>query len=845
MANRYNVKDYGAIGDSAADDTQAIQAAIDAAAAAGGGTVFVPAGDYRLTTQGAGTVLVLKDNVVLQGQDASQVRLWLDSAHSTGDIDGVVRISGTHTAAVNLQVDAGSPYDGVVNGWSVDAGVQVRLDNISASNATGVGIDLRAAGSQVTLSNATAMGNNHGGIVAAGLVNSTISDTTVDDNGDAGLQVTGALALAGILSYSNMGDGIVILGDAQGTAASLKASASFGNGRDGVRVQDATAALIERVSISDNGAAGLSVRNAQDTQVIASELNGNALQANTAELLLIDSHGSRIAGNTFASPPSQAVGAPAYAIEERGDSDANRVDDNLFASAYSEDVHALGQATRAFNNTSTWVTYGTAGSDNLSYTQSAFDTRLYGGAGNDVLFGGQGNDTLIGGTGADRMNGFAGQDTFRFTALTDSYRTATASFADTIAGFNAQQDRLDLTALGLSGLGDGHNGSVALSYNAAKNLTYLKSFDADAQGQRFELALEGDWRTALSDANFLPLVAGTPDADRLYGTTHGRDTLIGDDGADVLSGRGSDDRLEGSAGADRLIGGAGADTFVYTQLTDSQVDASGKDQGRDLIVDFSAAEQDQVDLSALGFTGLGDGRGTTLALSYDSTRDITRLSSLEEDNAGNRFQIAFNGNHLLDLGSNAVQFALPQVDQVSSHFGGQQARIIGTEGSDTLTGSSAQERIFALGGDDVVKGAEGTDFIIGGQGADRLTGGSGADYFIFESVEDSYRTADTSHSDLITDFGQGLDALSVSALGYTGIGDGFDGTLKIDYNAALDRTYIRDLAGDDQGRFFQVALTGDQTGHLRYNNMGFADPYASTAIEIVGVAGTVHSELAG
>lgn len=44
----FNVKAYGAKGDGIADDTDAIQAAIDACCKAGGGTVFIPNGIYRL-----------------------------------------------------------------------------------------------------------------------------------------------------------------------------------------------------------------------------------------------------------------------------------------------------------------------------------------------------------------------------------------------------------------------------------------------------------------------------------------------------------------------------------------------------------------------------------------------------------------------------------------------------------------------------------------------------------------------------------------------------------------------------------------------------------------------------
>ena len=58
-----NVKAYGAIGNGSSDDTEAFQNAIAAAAAKGGGTVFVPAGYYCLSS-----TLSLPSNVALVGE---------------------------------------------------------------------------------------------------------------------------------------------------------------------------------------------------------------------------------------------------------------------------------------------------------------------------------------------------------------------------------------------------------------------------------------------------------------------------------------------------------------------------------------------------------------------------------------------------------------------------------------------------------------------------------------------------------------------------------------------------------------------------------------------------------
>lgn len=112
MSDWISVKDFGAVGDGVTNDTAAIQAAIDAVNAAGGGVLFFPAGNYLCIG------LVLKSGVYLYGAapykyssnskyavklTASATGIVVDtpngSACDNGGIDGFV-IQGLGSAIV-------------------------------------------------------------------------------------------------------------------------------------------------------------------------------------------------------------------------------------------------------------------------------------------------------------------------------------------------------------------------------------------------------------------------------------------------------------------------------------------------------------------------------------------------------------------------------------------------------------------------------------------------------------------------------------------------------------------------------------------------------------------------
>src|SRR5688500_9726292 len=68
LMSSHNVRTFGAVGDGKSNDTEAIQRAIDVCASAGGGTVYVPPGDYLTGT------LTLKSYVTLHL--SSGATLW-------------------------------------------------------------------------------------------------------------------------------------------------------------------------------------------------------------------------------------------------------------------------------------------------------------------------------------------------------------------------------------------------------------------------------------------------------------------------------------------------------------------------------------------------------------------------------------------------------------------------------------------------------------------------------------------------------------------------------------------------------------------------------------------------
>lgn len=200
---------------------------------------------------------------------------------------------------------------------------------------------------------------------------------------------------------------------------------------------------------------------------------------------------------------------------------------------------------------------GMAGDDLLD-GGDGFDF-LIGGLGDDTLLASSGDDTLVGGAGADRLNGDVGID------LAD-YRHSAAGVT------------IDL-ALGLASGGDA----------AGDELVFIENLRGSALD---DLLLGSDVGNSFFGGGGQDTLRGLAGNDTLNGEA-GQDLLEGGLGNDVLSGGDGEDTLVGGAGVDVLRGGTGADLFRYLSIEDSLVPT------RDAIIDFSQAQGDRMDLSAI------------------------------------------------------------------------------------------------------------------------------------------------------------------------------------------------------------------------------------------------------
>lgn len=124
----FNVKDYGALGNGVADDTTAINAALAACVAAGGGRVYFPKGRYLVSS----TIAITTSNVYLVGDG-----MYLSTIYRTGDYGNTVTFTGNSGTGAPLS-NLGVIDIGFESGGLTTSGSHIVFDGATRVQCSGI-----------------------------------------------------------------------------------------------------------------------------------------------------------------------------------------------------------------------------------------------------------------------------------------------------------------------------------------------------------------------------------------------------------------------------------------------------------------------------------------------------------------------------------------------------------------------------------------------------------------------------------------------------------------------------------------------------------------------------------
>ncbi len=207
---------------------------------------------------------------------------------------------------------------------------------------------------------------------------------------------------------------------------------------------------------------------------------------------------------------------------------------------------------------------------------------------------------------------------------------------------------------------------------------------------------------------------------------------------DYISGGGGDDTLWGAEGEDALYGGSGNDTYFFKRSDEGAYVSDSDSSGLILLSEDVPMPLFFRDSSSMDLRISWDGGwGWVVVRNYFST----------------------NAAYEIHVASQRKSFSKEEVQNFTVTIGKDSAEVI-----NGLDGGT--NRIFAVGGNDVVRGGNMDDTIDGGAGDDSLEGGLGDDsYYIYFGEGNDRITEDGGHDRV---YFKGVNAADVSSVTRSG-----------------------------------------------------------------------------
>ena len=714
----FNVLDFGATANDLTDDSAFIQAAIDAAYEAGGGTVYIPSGTFIIsgnnTNPSQGCVEV-RSNVTLTGEGMGVTVLKLADGYDER-INGIVRTpvneSAVNVVICDLTIDGNRQNNighqaGIITGVKANEDGRVHenitISGVEVMNCTAYGVNPHEITYDLTIENCVSHNNGKDGFVADYVVGGVYTNNIAYDNDRHGFNIQNSsndILLENNIAYDNGhgatgGAGVVvqrsdIFPEGENTIpwvtdVRVVGGQYYNNSREGILIKLSDNVEVSGADIHDNMRQGIRIEGATYTVIHDNEIYDNSQE----KLGSYDEINIRLRVDDVVNPPRTyySQGTEIY-------------DNNI----HSDGTSRYGIREELTNSTAGNPS-GTVVHDNIVTGMRSGDIYIppYGAT--------QGDDYFYGTTSGDNFAGLGGNDTYIIN----------------------------------------HTGDIVSEQPSAGNDTVIASLNYSLTAHVENLQLTGNAIRGTGN-DLANIVIGNAQNNELEGLT-------------------GDDQLDGKAGADIMQGGDGNDIYYVDNALDAIIEKDhfglgGVDTVVSTVTHTLAAEVEKLVLQ-----GEGDLNATG-----------NNLANELVGNAGNNVLDGMGGADLMRGGKGDDTYLVDHTGDIVIELAGEgsdtvRSSLTYTLGSDLekleLTGSAQRDGtgnalsnvITGNAGSNKLHGMDGDDTIEGGMGADQLYGDAGNDLFILRKGElsgdviEDFRGNGTAHGDRILFTGFSSDAI--------------------------------------------------------------------------------------
>lgn len=422
-----SVKDFGADPTGAADSTAAIQAAINAVGAAGGGIVYFPSGDYKLLSQ----VSVNYERITLLGGGDAVIII------SSLTNNGIV--VGNGGAVTNLVVIDGLRFDRPVKSTNGASVKMIRTGYSTVKNCvfknSRFGVEVKTHNDSLTIQNNTFLEGTYFGVLEYNVNETWANDLTIRGNFFWHVEQAAVYISADGVGVSSVGDtyiedNVIVGSPAFGPlqtqyAIKIQGAGSYNsnisiqrNTFEGIALQTVYLTNLNRCRIEGNYFSGTGANDVGlywDGGFGNSIISGNIfIGYNNQAAKFISTGAISVAGNHFTS--NVTLGGNIAELEFTNCSDVN-VTGNYFYSSSSQYAIEFLQVAGVSNNL---TVIGNSFSRFAGNTNYLFDISWYAYASKRFFANNLGNDFTSGAGTATPLAGNAAQwyagDTIRNTA---------------------------------------------------------------------------------------------------------------------------------------------------------------------------------------------------------------------------------------------------------------------------------------------------------------------------------------------------------------------------------------------------------------------------------------------